>query len=154
MFGNYFPQQPMQYPYTQNMQNQFAPRNDLQFVNDIESAKAYQMMPNSKQILLDKNLPRFYLVETDATGMKSVTPYDFTEVKDDPAPEYLTRQEFDVWRTNYESAIQQQQQQQNTSKPTVDATKLPPIFSESDGVHAKHERDTRWSTGSDKQNAE
>lgn len=145
MFGNSYLPQPT--PYMPGaVSSPFSPRNELQFVNDIDSARAYQMLPNSKQILLDKNLPRFYLVETDATGMKSVTPYDFTEAKDDPTPEYLTKEEFNVWRTNYESAIQQQQTKP-APKPTIDESAIPSVNETSNGLHAKHEAHTRWRTG-------
>lgn len=83
-------------PYApQFSQNIYARPSDLQFVNGIESAQAYQMAPNSKQILMDANKARFYLVATDAAGMKSVKAYDFTEVNDKPQVEYVTREEFE-----------------------------------------------------------
>lgn len=112
MLGNY-PYQPMpQNQFGNQLGNQFGMaygqqhRTDIQMVNGPESASAYQMPPNSRQILMDKNIARFYLVETDATGMKSMRTYDFEEVRETPQPEYLTRQEFDEWRTSHEPAVQ------------------------------------------------
>lgn len=81
--------------------------NELQFVNGIESAQMYQMPPNSKQILMDSNRARFYLKETDASGMAKVTAYDFTEARDDaPSVDYVTRKEFEELRSQYESIAQ------------------------------------------------
>lgn len=98
------------YPY-QNYYGGYAPYQSqiqpqqLQFVNGIESAQAYQMPPNSKQILMDANRARFYLVATDAAGVKSVESYDFAKAEA-PAPpdmsQYVTRAEFDEWRANHE----------------------------------------------------
>lgn len=45
--------------------NQYRP-NDIQFVNGRESAEMYQMAPNSKAILMDSGMARFYIKETDA----------------------------------------------------------------------------------------
>ena len=101
MLGNYpyQPQPQMGFGFSQQ-------RLDLQMVNGPESAMAYQMPPNSRQVLMDKNMARFYLVETDATGMKSMKAYDFAEAEEEPRAEYLTRREFEEWRASYESAIQ------------------------------------------------
>ena len=124
MFGNY--------PYQPTLQNQFAnqfespyrqqSKMDIQMVNGPESASAYQMPPNSRQILMDKNIARFYLVETDATGMKSMKAYDFMEAKEESRPEYLTKREFEKWRESYESAIQGANQQ-----------------ADAEGVYGKHD---------------
>lgn len=97
--------QPMQQP------------NELQFVNGIESAQMYQMPPNSKQILMDSNRARFYLKETDASGMARVTAYDFAEAKDDsPQTDYVTRAEFEELRSQYESVVAAI----NATEPKVD----------------------------------
>lgn len=91
--------------------------NELQFVNGIESAQMYQMPPNSKQILMDSNRARFYLKETDASGMARVTAYDFAEAKDDPPQtDYVTRAEFEELRSHYESVVAAL----NATKPQVD----------------------------------
>lgn len=92
---------------------QMQPPSELQFVNGIESAQMYQMPPNSKQILMDSNRARFYLKETDASGMAKVTAYDFAEAHDDaPKADYVTRAEFDELRGKYESIAEK------LSKPT------------------------------------
>lgn len=85
--------------------NQYHP-NDIQFVNGRESAEMYQMVPNSKAILMDSNMARFYIKETDASGMARVTAYDFKEATDAPSVEYVTRNEFEELKKNYESIIE------------------------------------------------
>lgn len=90
-------------PYAQmNMQTQ----SDLQFVNGRESVDVYPMAPNSKVLLMDSTMPRFYIKQTDASGMATVTAYDFTAATDAPAEEYVTRAEFEEWKAQHESATQ------------------------------------------------
>lgn len=75
---------PQYNPYMMNQYRQMNSFDSLQFVNGKESAENYIMPPNSKVILMDQNIPRFYLKETDATGMAKITAYDFTEAVDKP----------------------------------------------------------------------
>lgn len=84
------------------------PQSELQFVNGRESADMYQMPPNSKAILMDSTMARFYLKETDASGMARVTAYDFSPATDAPSEQYVTRAEFDEWRAKYEPAASKQ----------------------------------------------
>jgi len=95
------------YGYQQQFYQQ---RDDLKFVNGVESAMAYQMPPNSKVLLMDQGMPRFYIKQTDASGMPSIKAYDFSEVEEERT-EYMTRSEFEERMARIESAIQQQQQQ-------------------------------------------
>lgn len=97
MFNPYLMQQMQQNPYQMpQMQQMQQPAQGLQFVNGPDSASAYVMPPNSKAILMDSGRPRFYLKETDAAGSAKVTAYDFAEAEDAPAPDYVTREEFDA----------------------------------------------------------
>lgn len=104
--------QNFQNPYAmqmQNLQNQIQNMNpfqqqggntQIQYVNGIESANAYQMAPNSSVLLMDSNLPRFYVKTTDAAGMADVKVFEFHEyVEQKPEPMnpemFVTRQEFE-----------------------------------------------------------
>ena len=82
-------------PYQQNQGS-----NQIQYVNGIESANAYQMSPNSSVLLMDNNLPRFYVKTTDAAGMASVKTFEFHEYVEQKPEEinpelYVTRKEFE-----------------------------------------------------------
>lgn len=99
MFSPYSPS--FQMPYQQLQQP-----TGLQFVNGIESARMYQLPPNSKQILMDKEKARFYLVEADASGQKSVQAFDFTAVQDQQ-PQFATQAQLEELRAQYESLVQQ-----------------------------------------------
>ena len=92
----------------QNLQNQFqqlnpyqqSQQNGIQYVNGIESVKAYQLDPNSSVLLMDNNLPRFYVKTTDAAGMASIKTFEFREyIEEEPQkidPEqFVTRTEFE-----------------------------------------------------------
>ncbi len=98
--------QPYQYQPPMPYQTPSWRGNELQFVNGIESARMYQLNPNSKAVLMDRELPRFYLVESDASGQKAVTAYDF-KAAEEPKPEFVTRDEFDTLRSANESVVRQ-----------------------------------------------
>lgn len=117
-FQPMYPQQ--NYSYSQDYGYPQNRSGGLKFVNSKESAEAYYLPPNSQDILFDKNRPRFYIKETDASGAQNIHAYDFFEVDDTPQPnaEYVTRQEFDEWKKNYEPTI-------STTKPEPVATTEP-----------------------------
>lgn len=107
-------------PYQAQMQQPQQP-NELQFVNGRESVDMYPMPPNSKVILMDSNMPRFYLKETDASGMARVATYDFTPANEKPVEEYVTRQEFEDWKAKYES-LNEQSIPKSDDKPAAKRT--------------------------------
>lgn len=118
----------------------------LQFVNGIESARMYQLPPNSKQILMDKEKARFYLVEADASGQKSVQAFDFTAVQDQQ-PQFATQAQLEELRQQYESLVQQISQLTKPAQPTgVYGTNEPARREESlatnDAERAAHARPT------------
>jgi hypothetical protein len=80
MYGNYQPyQMPMfQNPYQSRldaMQQPMAQRCEITRVNGRNGAEAYQLPPNSSNLLLDETAPIVWLVQTDGAGYKSLTPY-------------------------------------------------------------------------------
>lgn len=92
----------------QNLQNQFqqlnpyqqSQQNGIQYVNGIESVKAYQLDPNSSVLLMDNNLPRFYVKTTDAAGMASIKTFEFHEYIEEK-PQKIDPEQF-VTRTEFE----------------------------------------------------
>lgn len=99
------------YPYNYQNYNRYQPQTDIQFVNGRASAEVYVMPPSSRIILMDSNLARFYLKETDATGFAKITAYDFSEVVE-PEPtsvEYITKQEFEEWKAKFNESFNQKQ---------------------------------------------
>lgn len=95
--------QPMANPYAQL--NTTPQQSDLQFVNGRESVDVYPMAPNSKVLLMDSTMARFYIKQTDASGMATVTAYDFTPASEKPAEEYVTRAEFEEWKASHEPTV-------------------------------------------------
>ena len=80
MYGNYQPyQMPMfQNPYQSRldaMQQPMAQRCEITRVNGRNGAEAYQLPPNSSNLLLDETAPIVWLVQTDGAGYKTLTPY-------------------------------------------------------------------------------
>lgn len=57
------------------------PVNNVLRVTGPESAKAYQVPPNSDVILFDANDPVFYWKSTDDSGFGTLRVFDFTERK-------------------------------------------------------------------------
>lgn len=87
----------MLYPY-QTFLPQLQQQQTIQYVNGRQSAESYQMPPNSSVILMDSNTSRFYMKQTDASGMATIRAYDFKEVKADKGPEYVTKSEFESFK--------------------------------------------------------
>lgn len=73
----------MQYqnPYLNSnyYQSPFSPplqKYEIVHVNGKNGADAFQMAPNSNNLLLDDTAPIVWLVQTDGAGYKSLTPFD------------------------------------------------------------------------------
>lgn len=84
-----------------NYNSPYMPRysqsNGIIWVQGIEGAKAYQLMPNSNVVLLDsENDGRFYIKICDSVGMCTLRLFDYTEVTEakPQSTEYVTREEF------------------------------------------------------------
>ena len=77
---------------------------DLEKVNGIESARQYQMPPNSRVALFDANEDIFYVKETDASGFPIIRKFRFVEEVDSPSVsteeenKYLTIEEFNKFK--------------------------------------------------------
>lgn len=111
------------YPY-QNPYQQYQQRpvigDELKFVNGIDSARQYQLYPNSKAILMDSNEDIFYLVESDASGISTIKSYRF-ELIPEPAPidpsNFITRQELEEVLKKYELTSKQQTSAAKSTPP-------------------------------------
>lgn len=71
---NYYNNTAQTFPLTQQ-----APHMEIQKVSGEESAYAFPMGPNSSAILLDVNNPLIWIVTTDASAFKTVTPFTITK---------------------------------------------------------------------------
>lgn len=83
----------------------------IQYVNSIDSAKAFQIPPNSSVLLMDSTMDRFYVKKSDASGFSTIDAYDFHKVDNTtPANDFVSRQEFEELRTKiskYEELLAQ-----------------------------------------------
>jgi len=99
---SYYPtmQNPFMMPALQQVMPQIPVQQDqeIQFVNGKTGAEAFQMLPNKKAWLMDSNLPRFYIKQTDANGQASVKAYDFKEAEEEKPVEYVTKAEFEEYK--------------------------------------------------------
>ena len=68
--------------YQQNQQYQSGNVNtdtNITFVNGVEGAKAFQLRPNQRVILMDSNNSKFYVKSTDSLGVAKISSYSFVE---------------------------------------------------------------------------
>ena len=86
------------YPIYQYQSFLSQPTQNIQYVNGRQSAEGYPLSPNSSVILMDSNLPRFYVKQTDASGMVTLKAFDFTEVEEEKPTEYVTKSEFESFK--------------------------------------------------------
>lgn len=69
-------------------------QNQINWVQGVEGAKAYQLMPGANIVLMDsENEGIFYIKSCDNIGMCNLRTFKFTEVHS-TKPEYITREEF------------------------------------------------------------
>ncbi len=121
MFGNqpiYGTQYPMRYqqptapvqPYYQPM----APiphqqtQDGLIRVTGVDGAKAYPVAPNSVAALFDADRDVFYIKSADAGGFPTIRAFTFAPMQEaapTPAPDYVTRAEFDDLKEMIENGI-------------------------------------------------
>lgn len=100
---SYYP--PMQNPFMMPLQQAIAPvmpqqTQTIQYVNGKGSVESYQLPANSSVILMDSNLPRFYLKQTDASGLATIKSYDFKETEEEKPKEYVTKEEFETFKSS------------------------------------------------------
>lgn len=66
----FYPQQPQMMP-----QQRVPKRTEIDRVRGREGAMDFPMFPNCEAMLLDETAPIVWLVQTDMTGMKTLSPY-------------------------------------------------------------------------------
>ena len=92
------------YPIYQYQSFLSQPTQNVQYVNGKQSVDSYPMSPNSSVILMDSNMPRFYLKQTDASGIATVKSFDFKETEEEKPTEYVTKAEFEKFKSNLKGA--------------------------------------------------
>ena len=103
------PYQPFQQPAQQVMPQMQPPQQQqmvgqsIIWVQNEQEAYNYLVAPNSAAALWDSNSPVVYLKQADASGKPTMKIYDLVErttqrpqAAQQPAPDYVTRQEFAV----------------------------------------------------------
>lgn len=97
----------------------------ITYVNNFEEAKAYPVMFNTAEILLDSNQDRFYLKAVDQMGKISMSTYEFHQVENDKpltSADFVPREQFDALTSKLDSLValltQQQQQQPINTRGT------------------------------------
>ena len=77
MYNNqFYPQVPQTYP-------QIRQNNGINWVQGIEGAKAYQLMPNSNAVLMDsENDGVFYIKISDNVGICNLRTFKYEEITD------------------------------------------------------------------------
>ena len=60
--------------------NQMVNQNRYAFVNGIEGAKAYQILPNTTMLLMDSDSPLTYMKTSDMSGRSSLRIFKLVEI--------------------------------------------------------------------------
>nr|DAF55366.1 MAG TPA: hypothetical protein [Siphoviridae sp. ctZHD14] len=138
-YPNYFQQQPQ-------MASPEPQITGVKFVNNIQEANNCNIPLGAKAIFMDKNQDRFYLKETDFNNFSTLTEYEFKKVENLPREEtdasFITREEFEKWRNQYESIVQQIQQSTDDDKqPNIQQS-----VTATDGIHQDNQSATSQTT--------
>lgn len=100
-FNPYAPYMPMQ-------NSAYPPLNQIQgvrFVSNRQEAESCAVPRGTKALLMDSNKDIFYLKETDMNGISTISEYSFKKVEPQTADNYITKDEFNKWKEQYESII-------------------------------------------------
>lgn len=112
MFDAYNPYSSLTYsnPYQPVYRNQSPVWQGTRFVSGLSEAQSYPAPPGTKVLLMDSQEDKFYIKENDFNGISTVSQYRFSKIEEprEKSENYITREEFDRWKENYESAIRQQ----------------------------------------------
>ena len=114
------PYQPFQQPAQQVMPQMQPPQQQqmvgqsIIWVQNEQEAYNYLVAPNSAAALWDSNSPVVYLKQADASGKPAMKIYDLVErtaqrpqAAQQPAPDYVTRQEFEALQARIEALTAQ-----------------------------------------------
>lgn len=85
------------------------PQSGIRFVRNIQEANSCLIPPGTQAIFMDQNVDKFYLKETDYNNFSTVTEYEFKKVEYPKNDEFITKEEFEKWKEQYESIIRQVQ---------------------------------------------
>ena len=105
----------------------------VRFVNGVEEAKNCTIPYGTKILLMDKEKDRFYVKETDASGVSTVSEFEFKKVETESSKEYVTKQEFDQLssqlKEQYESTVQRIEQlyQSSAAQPRINLSNIPTV---------------------------
>lgn len=118
MYGQYmgYPMYGFQYPMQPMQPMQPSQSEDIQgvrFVDGLEDAQRCVTPFGSRVLLMDKNSDKFYIKETDTSGVATVSEYEFRKVTKDSHTDYVTKEELEARISqllggNNESTVQQQ----------------------------------------------
>lgn len=118
-YTNNFPQQyngnqPTPYSSPQAPQAPFAPMSaqpqgngSYAYINGIEGAKAFMVMPNQKVILFDSDSNHFFIKQANQQGQAVLKVFEYTELDENapkktvqaqPMEAYVTKQEFEEFK--------------------------------------------------------
>ena len=78
---------------------------EVQYVSSADSTDAFNMPPNKMAVWFNQNADEFYFVTTDASGKKSRCEFEYKPKAKDRSQEYVTRGEFDEFKTECEEII-------------------------------------------------
>lgn len=108
-------------PYAPIYRNQSPTWQGVRFVNGLSEAQSCAAPLGSKVLLMDSQEDKFYIKENDFNGVSTVSQYRFSRIEEQPSNgDFITREEFNRWKENYESAFKQQSsaQQPTSSEPS------------------------------------
>lgn len=107
----------------------------LLWVQGEAGAKSYLVAPNTTVLLMDSEASRFYLKSTDGAGMPNLRTFEYTEVSQN-APQalnsrdfnfddkYVTRDEYEALKSQYEDITEKLNSIQNANKPVKKAKEV------------------------------
>lgn len=127
MYNNNFNRQNYGYPYdnTYNSGNQI---KTYSFVNGMEGANAYPIMPGTSMLLMDTNKPICYMKTADNIGKYTVRYFELKEIDANtaksilepevpPQPEYVSKEDFMKLNSKFDELLKRLDSRPNRKEP-------------------------------------
>lgn len=101
---------------------------NVRFVKGLEGAKSCATPIGARILLMDEDNDRFYIRETDTSGVATIAEYEFRKVEPAPQREYVTKQDLEQFASGLLAQMKERQNEPTAQpQPRIDPAAIPVI---------------------------
>lgn len=120
---NYINPQDQKLPHPSN--------SNIIWVQGIEAAKAYEVLPSTSVILMDSESETFYIKSCDETRRPTLRVYEYKQVENNKpdkvsaTSDFVSRKEFDELKQTLDSFIKNNREESKNEQSTISNADIP-----------------------------